>query len=63
MKSSALEERPLSFSSATGFNLFLAAGLGALNLGGCLYLGVLLSSLPAGAMLPGGYGLIQVSAE
>jgi len=54
-----LEEQQVEFSSASGLNLFLAGGLGLVNLGGCLYLGALLSSLPAGALLPGGYGVIQ----
>ena len=54
-----LQERPVKFSAASGFNLFVAGALGALNLVGALWLGLQLASLPPGAVLPGGYGTIQ----
>ena len=54
-----LEERESEFSVATDLNRVLAGGLGAVNLGGALYLGKLLSS-PAlvGARLPSYFGLV-----
>ena len=55
-----LEEAESEFSRATGTNLFLAGGLGAVNLGGAAYLANLFSSAAlAGVRLPGYYGTIQ----
>ena len=55
-----IQESEISFSVAKDFNKILAGGLGALNLGGALYLGNLLTS-PAlyGVQLPSYYGLVQ----
>jgi hypothetical protein len=41
-----LQERELKFSLASDLNKFLAGGLGVVNLGGALYLGLLLSQPP-----------------
>lgn len=55
-----LQEQEYEFSVATDLNKILAAGLGALNLGGALYLGKLLSSAAMyGVQLPSYYGLVQ----
>jgi len=55
-----LQEQEYTFSVASDWNKLLAGGLGALNLGGALYLGNILSS-PAlyGVRLPSYYGLVQ----
>jgi len=55
-----LDEVEEPFSAATDGNKLLAGGLGAVNLGGALYLGNLLSS-PAlvGVQLPSYFGLVQ----
>lgn len=55
-----LQEREYKFSLASDTNKLLAGGLGALNLGGALYLAKLLSSVAAyGVRLPSYYGLVQ----
>jgi len=55
-----LQEREYKFSLASDTNKLLAGGLGALNLGGALYLGNLLSQVAMyGVRLPSYYGLVQ----
>jgi hypothetical protein len=54
-----VEEEPLTFSVAKEFNRLAAAALGILNLGGALFLGGQLSSLPVGTVLPSYLGLTQ----
>jgi len=57
-----LQEQEYTFSRATDTNKLLAGGLGALNLGGALYLGNLLSSPSLYSVrLPSYYGLVQSS--
>jgi len=57
---SIVEEQEYKFSVAGDTQKFFAGALGAINLGGALYLGNMLSS-PAlvGVTLPGYYGLVQ----
>jgi hypothetical protein len=57
---SVLQEREFRFSLAPDLNKFLAGGLGAVNLGGALYLGNLLSQVAGyGAQLPSYFGTVQ----
>lgn len=55
-----LEEREYEFSIASDTNKFLAGGLGAVNLGGALYLGNILGQVASlGVRLPSYYGVVQ----
>jgi len=57
---SIVEEQEYKFSVAGDTQKFFAGALGAINLGGALYLGNMLSSPAlAGVTLPGYYGLVQ----
>ena len=57
-----VEEAPWKFSSASTTNQALAGGLGAVNLGGALYLGSMLSSPSLqGVVLPSYFGLVQAA--
>jgi hypothetical protein len=59
---SMLQEREYKFSLAPDSNRFLAGGLGALNLGGALYLGNMLSTYAMyGVRLPSYFGAVQAS--
>jgi hypothetical protein len=54
-----LQERELKFSLASDLNKFLAGGLGVVNLGGALYLGLLLSQQPGfTGLIPSLYPLL-----
>lgn len=56
------QEEVKPFSVAAGWKKFAAAALGAVNLGGALYLQQLLSGPAfAGVTLPGYYGFVQAS--
>lgn len=55
-----LQEREWKFSLASDLNKFLAGGLGAVNLGGALYLGSMLNQYALyGIRLPAFYGTVQ----
>ena len=56
---SILQEREWKFSLASDINKALAGGLGAVNLGGALYLGNLFSQVAPLGRLPGWYGTVQ----
>jgi hypothetical protein len=57
---SVLQEQEIKFSIAPDLNKFLAGALGAVNLGGALYLGNLLSEIATyGYRLPSYFGVVQ----
>mmetsp|Transcript_71613 Transcript_71613/g.202408 ORF Transcript_71613/g.202408 Transcript_71613/m.202408 type:complete len:333 (+) Transcript_71613:817-1815(+) len=54
-----LEEREVEFSAADDGKLFFAGALGVVNFLGAAYLGIQLTSVPSGAVLPGFLGIVQ----